>query len=136
MAAASSSNGAPGEPPTDHHAAARRIRSYSHALCCQFGIMLLSCTRHQALLLRMLLGAVRKASEEDKQALLDKVDCFIFDCDGEAAHAYFNVRWLPWHAGRLLDRWQMTRCMPQASSGGATPSLRACRRRWTRSEPW
>ena len=26
--------------------------------------------------------AVRKASEEDKQALLDKVDCFIFDCDG------------------------------------------------------
>lgn len=29
---------------------------------------------------------VKKATEEDKKALLDKVDCFIFDCDGTLNH--------------------------------------------------
>lgn len=28
---------------------------------------------------------VQKASEQEKEALIDKVDAFIFDCDGESS---------------------------------------------------
>ncbi len=28
--------------------------------------------------------AARRASDQDKQALVEKVDAFIFDCDGES----------------------------------------------------
>ena len=39
---------------------------------------------HQHLIERTLLYcAVKKADEEDKAKLLDKVDAFIFDCDGK-----------------------------------------------------
>lgn len=36
------------------------------------------------------LCAVRKASEADKEALLSKVDCFIFDCDGRFFFCCFS----------------------------------------------
>ncbi len=38
--------------------------------------------------------AARRASEQDKQALVEKVDAFIFDCDGELlklAHLFHFV---------------------------------------------
>ena len=35
--------------------------------------------------------SAQKASEEDKQKLVDRVDAFIFDCDGAAEHRLCSV---------------------------------------------
>ncbi len=38
--------------------------------------------------------AVKKADKEDKAKLLDKVDAFIFDCDGKVAFKVYIVQFL------------------------------------------
>jgi len=55
--------------------------------------------------------AVRRASEQDKQALVERVDAFIFDCDGGQSYyiMLLSVMWLLrdagviWRGDSLID---------------------------------
>ncbi len=70
--------------------------------------------------------AARRASDQDKQALVEKVDAFIFDCDGES----------PKLAGLFHFVAVCTFCMMQVSSGEETLSLMECQRPLTFLDLW
>lgn len=57
-----------------------RITTYAQ-YCCSHPESGIVCNDLSAVL-SCCVAAARKASEQDKQALVDKVDAFIFDCDG------------------------------------------------------
>ena len=76
---------------------------------------------------------VKKAEPSDLKALVEKVDCFIFDCDGE-----FRLHEVTFACCCMACQAAVTAGPPcmQVSSGEATRSSRAYPRRSTSCDRW
>ena len=78
---------------------------------------------------------VKKAEPSDLKALVEKVDCFIFDCDGKFGLHEVTSACCCVACQAAVTVGPPTACM-QVSSGEATRSSRAYPRRSTSCDRW